>query len=71
MRFSAGGPVIFDDPAQPFDTAIYRIAFPAPGGTAEGPCIIEFPGQSVVVPPAAVAEADAYGNLHVKLGALQ
>lgn len=64
-------PVIFDDPAQPFDTAIYRIAFPAPGSTAEGPCIIEFPGQSVVVPPAAIAEADAYGNLHVKLGALQ
>jgi N-methylhydantoinase A len=30
-----------------------------------GPCIIEFPGQSVVVPPDASATADRFGNLHV------
>ena len=43
-----------------------RRQFPPPDAMAEGPCIIEFPGQSVVVPPGATARADRYGNLHVR-----
>jgi N-methylhydantoinase A len=60
--------VVFDDPKTPVETAVYRITYPAPGTVAEGPCIIEFPGQSVVVPPGGVARADAFGNLHVNRG---
>jgi N-methylhydantoinase A len=59
-------PVFFDDPKTPIPTSIYRTVFPPPGATVEGPCIIEFPGQSVVVPPSARATADRYGNLHVE-----
>jgi N-methylhydantoinase A len=57
--------VVFDDPAVALDTVIYRTVFPDPGAEASGPCIIEFPGQSVVVPPGATANADAFGNLIV------
>jgi N-methylhydantoinase A len=64
-------PVIFDDPSQPVKTAIYHVSFPAPGAEVLGPCIIEFPGQNVVVPPGSAARADQFGNLHVSLGAVQ
>jgi N-methylhydantoinase A len=57
--------VVFDDPQKPVDTAIYLTTFPQSGATAAGPAIVEFPGQSVVVPPGMRATADAYGNLHV------
>lgn len=60
-------PVIFDDPRKPVETTIYRVNFPAPGAEVVGPCIIEFPGQNVVVPPGAHARADVLGNLHVTL----
>jgi N-methylhydantoinase A len=59
--------VVFDDPGAPVDTTIYRTTFPKAGTKVSGPCIIEFPGQSVVVPPAAEAHADQFGNLHVRL----
>jgi len=59
--------VVFDDPARPIDTAIYRTTFPPPGSRVTGPAIIEFPGQSVVVPPRGVARADKHGNLHVSV----
>jgi N-methylhydantoinase A len=58
--------VVFDDPAKPVETVIYKTSYPPPGTQADGPCIIEFPGQSVVVPPNYKASADKYGNLHVK-----
>ncbi len=61
--------VVFRDPNAPTDTAIYLTAFPEPGASAEGPCIIEFPGQSVVVPPGSTALADESGNFHVKRSA--
>jgi N-methylhydantoinase A len=64
-------PVIFDDPRQPVKTAIYHVSFPAPGAEVLGPCIIEFPGQNVVVPSGSAARADRFGNLHVSLGAVQ
>jgi N-methylhydantoinase A len=57
--------VVFDDPKAPVETAIYLTTFPQAGATAKGPAIIEFPGQSVVVPPGMTATADDYGNLHV------
>jgi len=59
--------VIFDDPASAVETTIYRTTFPKAGTEVSGPCIIEFPGQSVVVPPNAQAQADQFGNLHVRL----
>lgn len=61
--------VVFRDPKAPVDTAIYLTTFPEPGAAAEGPCIIEFPGQSVVVPPGAKAVADEFGNIHVRKSA--
>jgi N-methylhydantoinase A len=57
--------VVFDDPAAALDTAIYKTVFPKFGAEAVGPCIVEFPGQSVVVPPGTKARADAFGNLIV------
>lgn len=57
--------VVFDDPASPVDTTIYRTMQPPAGHAIDGPCIIEYPGQSVVVPPGAQAQADACGNLEV------
>src|SRR5882672_2262355 len=59
--------VIFNDPAAPLETAIYKTRYPAPDARVEGPAIIEFPGQSVVVPPAGSAVADKFGNLHVSI----
>ena len=59
--------VIFDDPATPVQTRIWRTRFPAPGARFVGPCIIEYPGQSAVLPPGASGEVDAFGNLHVRL----
>ena len=58
---------LVDDPSTAVETTIYRTTFPKSGSRVSGPCIIEFPGQSVVVPPGAQAEADQFGNLHVRL----
>lgn len=63
--------IVFDDPKNPVAAAIYRIQFPRAGEQAAGPCIIEYPGQSVVVPPGSMARADEFGNLHVVSGAGQ
>ena len=59
--------VVFRDARNSVDTAIYRTSFPKDGEAAQGPAIIEFPGQSVVVPPGATARADKFGNIHVRL----
>jgi N-methylhydantoinase A len=58
--------VVFRDAGKPLATAIYHTSFPEPGAVVAGPAIIEFPGQSVVVPPDATATADGFGNLHVR-----
>ena len=58
--------VVFDDPKAPTMTHIYRAAFPAPDQFLDGPCIVEYPGQSAVVPPGARASTDRLGNLHVR-----
>jgi N-methylhydantoinase A len=60
-------PVFFRDARRAIDTAIYRTSFPRDGEAAQGPAIIEFPGQSVVVPPGASARADRFGNIQVRL----
>ncbi len=59
--------VVFDDPQHPVATKIYRTTWARPGDRVAGPCIIEYPGQSVVVPPGASASADAQGHLEVEL----
>jgi len=66
LAFSRTRKVVFRDPSAPVDTAIYLTTFPAEGARVDGPAIIEFPGQSVVVPPGACASADGFGNLHVR-----
>src|ERR1039458_4841277 len=60
--------VVFDDPKKPVRSCIYRIRFPRPNEEVVGPCIVEYPGQSVVVPPGSAARSDVSGNLHVRLG---
>jgi N-methylhydantoinase A len=60
--------VVFDDPAAPVSATVYRTAFPAAGERVEGPCLVEFPGTTAVVPPGAHAVTDEHGNLHVSLG---
>jgi len=67
LRPSRTRAVVFDDPAKPLETAIYLTSFPEEGARVAGPAIIEFPGQSIVVPPGATATADRFGNLHVRL----
>jgi N-methylhydantoinase A len=66
LAYVKSRPVVFRDANAPVDTRIYRTSFPKSGARVDGPCIIEFPGQSVVVPPGYSASADAFGNLHVK-----
>lgn len=71
LKPSGSRMVVFDDPRNPVQAAIYRIQFPRPDQQAEGPCIIEYPGQSVVVPPGSIARSDTSGNLHVISGVKQ
>jgi N-methylhydantoinase A len=59
--------VVFDDPERPIETAIFTTTHPREGQSVAGPAIVEFPGQSVVIPPHATAQSDASGNLHVRL----
>jgi N-methylhydantoinase A len=66
LAFAGIRKVVFRDVAQPIETSIFRTSFPAAGASADGPAIIEFPGQSVVVPAGARASADEFGNLHVR-----
>ncbi|MEM6461877.1 MAG: hydantoinase/oxoprolinase family protein [Pseudomonadota bacterium] len=40
-----------------------------PGMTFSGPAIIEDPGTTIVLHPGCSAQVDAYGNLHIELGA--
>ncbi len=58
--------VVFDDPLHPIETPVYTTECPAPGQWVDGPCVIEYPGQTVVVPPGGIASTDELGNLFVK-----
>jgi N-methylhydantoinase A len=59
--------VYFDDAVTAHQCAVWHASVPERGWTLEGPAIVEFTGQSVVVPPGARATADKIGNLHVSL----
>ena len=59
--------VVFDDPATPQTCSVYRTNFPKPNLSIQGPCLVEFPGQTLVVPPGAVARTDEWGNFVVTL----
>jgi N-methylhydantoinase A len=61
--------VVFDDPAHPVHCPVHRTAFPAPGQELRGPCLVTFPGQTLVVPPGATARTDEAGNFVVELEA--
>ncbi len=59
--------VVFDDPAVPFTCAVYRTGFPAPGQQVDGPALICFPGQTLVIPPGGRARTDRRGNVVVTI----
>jgi N-methylhydantoinase A len=59
--------VVFDDPAKPIECPVHRTAFPAPGQAVSGPCLVVFPGQTLVVPPGASAHTDELGDFVVTL----
>ncbi len=58
---------IFRTAGDAHDCAVWHASVPPDGWSVEGPAIIEFTGQSLVVPPGARATADVIGNLHVRL----
>jgi N-methylhydantoinase A/oxoprolinase/acetone carboxylase beta subunit/N-methylhydantoinase B/oxoprolinase/acetone carboxylase alpha subunit len=59
--------VIFDNPAAPQICPVYRTSFPQQDLIVQGPCLVEFPGQTLVVPPGAEARTDQWGNFVVTL----
>jgi N-methylhydantoinase A len=61
--------VYFEEFERPCSTAVFRVEHPAPEQRVEGPCLIEFPGHTVAVPPGGWARTDEGGNLHVEVGA--
>jgi len=69
IQLTATRRVVFEDAKMAVETAIYRTNFPEANATVHGPAIIEFPGQSVVVPPGALATTDRFGNIHVRFAA--
>ena len=59
--------VIFSTADDVHDCALWQVNVPPEGWSIAGPAIVEFTGQSVVVPPGAHCSADHIGNLHVRL----
>ncbi|MFC8511835.1 hydantoinase/oxoprolinase family protein [Streptomyces sp. NPDC057257] len=57
--------VVFDDPGQPCECPVWTTAFPAPWQHIEGPCLVVYPGQTLVVPPGATGRTDELGNIVV------
>ncbi|MGH9089569.1 MAG: hydantoinase/oxoprolinase family protein [Acidimicrobiales bacterium] len=60
--------VVFDDPEMPIRCSVWSASRPGPGQVVEGPCLVAYPGQTLVVPPGAVGRTDAHGNILVTLG---
>jgi N-methylhydantoinase A len=60
--------VVFDNAVEAVECAVWHTSVPRNGWYCEGPCIIEFAGQSAVVPPKASVAADHIGNLRVRFG---
>lgn len=57
---------IFEDPRKPLVADVYAADYPKAGQAVEGPCVVEFPGSTLVVPPGSVASSDKLGNLQVR-----
>jgi N-methylhydantoinase A len=68
LRPDGTRPLVFDDPRAPEKVPVYRTERPAPGQEVDGPCLIVYPGQTVVVPPGAQARTTADADLIVTLG---
>ncbi len=59
--------VIFDNPERPVKTKVFAVTHPRASTRVQGPCIIEYPGHTAVLPPGSKARADKFGNLHVRV----
>jgi N-methylhydantoinase A len=59
--------VVFDDPTLPVDCPVWSTECPAQGQALEGPALVVFPGQTLVVPPGAKAVTDEFGNFVVTM----
>lgn len=68
VELTGARPVVFDDPDVPAECAVYRTRFPRAGQEVAGPALVVFPGQTLVVPPGAVARTDESGNFVVSMG---
>lgn len=69
LRYVGTRSVVFDDPSTPNECAVWSTVCPAPGQVVEGPCLVAYPGQTLVVPPGAVGRSDEAGNVVVTLAA--
>jgi N-methylhydantoinase A len=59
--------VVFDDPGVPVECPVWATEFPAAGQRLDGPVLVAYPGQTLVVPPGAVATTDELGNFIVTM----
>lgn len=69
LEYFGSRPVVFDDPASPLECTVWSTRLPAPAQAVEGPCLVSYPGQTLVVPPGAVGRTDELGNMLVTLSA--
>ncbi len=58
--------VVFDDPDLPVDCPVWHTEFPAEGQDVQGPALVVYPGQTLVIPPGAAARTDEFGNFVVR-----
>lgn len=58
--------VVFEDPSTPVECPVWFTEFPAEGHRVAGPALIVYPGQTLVIPPAATAHTDKFGNFVVR-----
>lgn len=59
--------IFFDDPKSPCRCEVWSAEVPAEGWRVQGPAVVEFVGQTVLIPPGGSAKADHLGNLHVRI----
>lgn len=60
--------VVFDDPDHPVGCPVWTTTFPAAGHELTGPCLVVYPGQTLVIPPGSHARTDEQGNFLVAMG---